>query len=112
MFDSAILPRCVECLKDQQQPPLILRIEHVLKLSQHLDAGRQSLFSSRFVLIFKIERIGGINVLQAELAAVGNAERACESAGGFDEFFVFHEFWPDFHSNATRSSDFSERLLM
>ena len=70
VLDGAILARRVHRLKNQQQPPAILRVELVLQLCKLQGGVLQQLF--RFILEFprKPARILRIKVTQAKLSAM------------------------------------------
>ena len=66
MLDRAVLAGRVHRLEDQQHRPAVLRVEHVLQLGERLDALLQRLLGARLVLGAEVERVAGVDVLEAE----------------------------------------------
>jgi len=61
-------------LKDEQDGPTVLGIEHVLQLGERLNSQHQYLLGARFVLRGQIKCIAGIDVPEAEALAFRNTE--------------------------------------
>src|SRR6266550_4187275 len=94
MLDRAVLARGVYRLEDQQHRPVVLGIEHVLKLGERIDAHRQRFLGARLVLRRQVEAVPRIDVLQAE-TVIGHAERLGKFARLLDysfHIFVVHGF--------------------
>ena len=74
VLDRAVLARRVHRLEDQQHGPGILRVEHVLLHREPFRAALEKL--GRLLLVhLEPERVAGIEVLQAEVLALRDAER-------------------------------------
>src|SRR5512132_3969755 len=69
---------------DHQDPPLVLRIQPLLQLGERLDAKRENLLSARLILGFEVAGIVGIEFLQPELVAVGDAIRSTKLPTSLD----------------------------
>ncbi len=91
VLDGTVLARCVHRLEDEKHRPFILGIEHVLHLGQEFDAYGQRFFRALFVILFKIQCVTRVGVLEPELVPVGDAERFREFAGSFDQLLDFHD---------------------
>src|SRR5258708_7025202 len=89
VLDRAVLPGGVHRLEDQQHRPAVLRVKHVLKLGQQIDAHGKRLLGARLVLGCEVERVAGVDILQAK-AVIGHAERLGELARLLDQ--IFHLF--------------------
>src|SRR2546427_13005979 len=74
-----------------------LRIQHVLEMTQRLDAQREHLLRAWLVLGPEIERVGGVEVLQPEPVAVRDPERLRECGGLLDGVLDFHGSTPHSH---------------
>jgi hypothetical protein len=61
-------------LKHEQYRPAVLRIKHVLKLGQEVNAHGKRFLGARLVFGCKFQRIAGVDVLQAK-TIVGYPER-------------------------------------
>src|SRR5262249_28159129 len=97
VLDRPVLASSVHGLEDEQHGPAVLRVEHVLELSQRLDAQREHLLRARLVLGPEVERVSGVEVLQAESVPVRDPERLRERAGPLDQFLDLHGSTPDSH---------------
>src|SRR5512132_2560698 len=84
MFDRAVLARRIHRLEDHQDPPLVLRIQPLLQLGERLDAKRENLLSARLILGFEVAGIVGIEFLQPELVAAGDAIRSTKLPTSLD----------------------------
>src|SRR4029434_909734 len=94
VLDRAVLTRRVHCLKYEQHRPTVLRIKHVLKLGQEIDAHSERFLGARLVLGRTLQRVVGVDVLEAK-TVVGYAERLGKLARLLDQvfhFFVVHLF--------------------
>jgi hypothetical protein len=74
VFDRAVFPGRVHRLKDEQQGPAVLGVEHLLLFREPRNAALEEL---RCVALVQIQATGvaGIEVLQPEALALGDAER-------------------------------------
>jgi len=90
VLDGTVLAGGVHGLKDEQHRPGVLRIENVLQLGQGFDAHLQDFLGARLVLRFEWTGVRGINILQPECLAVGDAVGLAEPAGFFDELLELH----------------------
>ena len=82
MLDGAVFSRGVHRLENQQHGPIILGIEHVLKLGEDFDSHCEGFLGARFVL-GQTKRIARIYILQAKVV-IGNAKRLRQPARFFD----------------------------
>ena len=90
VLDGAVLARGVHRLKDQQDGPVVLGVQHVLQLGQRLDSGGKRFLRPRFVLRLQVERVAGVHVLEAEFVSLGHTERLRELARLRDERVDVH----------------------
>ena len=94
VLDRAVFSRGVNGLKYEQHRPAVLRIKHILKLGQEVNAHSERFLGARLVLGRKLQRVVGLDVLQAK-TVVGYAERLGQLARPLDQvfhFFVVHGF--------------------
>ena len=70
MLDRAVLSRSVHRLKHEQYRPTVLRIKHVLKLGQEIDALGEGFLGAGLVFGRKFQRVVGVDVLQAKTVMV------------------------------------------
>ena len=101
VLDGAILACRVHGLEDEQQPPTVLGVKHILHGGQRLDAGGQRFLRARLVVGFQVEGISRLDVFKAEAGSVLHTEwlrelvRILEDSSHFFSFFRFlHSFFP------------------
>jgi hypothetical protein len=90
MFDGSVLARPVHRLKNEQDGPAILCIEHVLQSGQGLHADAQGFFCARFVFRLEITGVIGIDVFQTKPLAIGDAVRVSLFASFLNNLAEFH----------------------
>ena len=73
VLDRAVLAGGVHRLEDQQDRPAVLGVQALLQLREHLGPLGERLLGLRLVLGGQLARVVGVDVLQAELLAVGEA---------------------------------------
>jgi hypothetical protein len=73
MLDGAVLAGGIHRLEDQQHRPAVLGVQALLQLREHLHAEREQLLGPRLGLGREVARVIRIDVLEAELLAVGQA---------------------------------------
>src|SRR6266496_3056172 len=71
VLDRAVFPSGIHGLEDEQHRPAILRVQHVLQLSQSFHPHGERLLGARLILGAEAKRFAGIDVLQAKVAIVG-----------------------------------------
>ena len=79
VLDGAVFPCGVHGLKNQQQRPAILRVEFLLHVAEQAHTIFQDVFG--VLLAFDAVRIGGVEVLQPEFLAFGDAVTLDDSRG-------------------------------
>src|SRR5688572_21079856 len=83
VLDRAVLAGGVHRLEDQQHRPAILRVEPFLQAGHSLAALLEHLVGDRLEAL--APRIAGIDVLEAEARAIGDAVPAGEFGRGRDD---------------------------
>ena len=66
VLDGAVLAGGVHRLKDQQDAPAVLCVEHALRLAEPLDAAREQFFRLALLLGFELVRVARIVILEPE----------------------------------------------
>src|SRR5262249_18441052 len=73
VLDGAVLAGRIHRLKDEQQRPAVLGVEHVLLFGEPLDAAREQI-SCLALAQLKTARVTRIDTLQTKAFALGDAE--------------------------------------
>src|SRR5581483_7206467 len=79
VLDRAVLAGGVDRLEDQQQRPLILRVQPLLQRLERADPGGERLPRRRLVLALERPGVARIEILEPEARTVRHAVRADES---------------------------------
>src|SRR5262249_31152926 len=80
---------CIHSLEDDQQRPAILGIEHVLLFGEPLSTALKELGSVALVHL-QAERVTGLEIVQLEALALGNAERGRVLLNLVEDLFARH----------------------
>ena len=75
VFDSAVFPRSIHRLKDEQHRPAVLRVKNVLQLREGLDTGTQRLLRPRLVFGREFARVVWTYFGKPEFLSVRDAIR-------------------------------------
>src|SRR5262245_45090585 len=90
VLDRAVLARRIHGLKDEQHRPAVLGVEHVLQLGERLDARGERFLGARLVLGAESQRLAGIDAVEAEPGAIGDAEGLGERSRALDDLLDLH----------------------
>ncbi len=81
VLDRTVLARGVHGLEHQQHRPAVLRIQHVLKFGERLDARLQGLLGAWLVFLLEPRGIARVDVLEPEAVTVLDSVGLGEFAG-------------------------------
>src|SRR5262245_16705350 len=92
MLNRAVLARRIHRLKNEQQGPLVLRVQHVLLLREPLGAASEQ-FGCLALAQLQVASVSRIDAVQAKALSLGNAEWV-------DVFLDAIENFPSWHGAA------------